>query len=269
MNERAPHCVAANDPWLREAVGAYLLGALEPVENDRVAAHLAVCASCRAEYGELAELLPLLASVTEAEAVNGPVKPEAAVLGRVLATTSQLQDAYTQQLQQPGRRRWWGGRSGAASTGTNGTNGTRARTRTRIAMAAGAAVLVAGGTGVAMMMSSGGADLPAGSWKAVAIAGGTDYVDHSADHIQATVEVSPAKSGSTIHLTMDNVPAGYSCTMVVVGTTGQHEPTGTWKANTEGSFAIPGWSYMTPDSISSIQVDLPDGSTLLTLKHPR
>ena len=70
MNDRrAPHCTAANDPWLREAVGAYLLGALEPAENDRVAAHLAGCASCRAEYGELAELLPLLASAMGSLAV--------------------------------------------------------------------------------------------------------------------------------------------------------------------------------------------------------
>ncbi len=262
MNERAPHCVAAGDPWLREAVGAYLLGALDPAENDRVATHLGVCASCRAEYGELAELLPLLASVSEAEAVNGPVRPQPAVLGRVLETTVLETGArqFSDVSGQPsGRRRWWRRRSAAA-----GSTGGRVSTRTRIALAAGSAVLVAGGTGAGMMLSSAGSDVAAGSWKAVAITA-SGY----ADHIQATVEVSPAKRGSSIHLTMDNVPAGYSCTMVVVGTSGQREPTGTWTANTEGSFSIPGWSFMAPDRISSIQVALPDGSTLLTLNHPR
>jgi hypothetical protein len=134
--------------------------------------------------------------------------------------------------------------------------------RTRLALAGAAAVLVAGGTAAGVVMSSAG-DAAAGSWTASAIAaGGYD------NHINATVDVLPVKRGSKIELKMDNVPAGYSCDMVVVGTAGQHETTGSWNANTEGSFSIPGWSSLSPDRISSIQVDLPDGSTLLTLTHP-
>ena len=30
MSDRVPPCTATRDPWLREAVGVYLLGALEP-----------------------------------------------------------------------------------------------------------------------------------------------------------------------------------------------------------------------------------------------
>lgn len=253
MNNRAPHCTAPNDPWLREAMGAYLLGALDPVESDRVAAHLATCSSCRSEYGELADMLPLLASVSEMEAVNGPVRPEPALLGRVLETTNrQLQD-ISGQPEQRRRMRLWPARF---------PRGPRAR----IALAASAAVLAAGGIGAGMMMSSSGSNLPPGSWTATAVS--SRSTSGYAGHIDATVDVSPAKRGSTIHLWMDNVPAGYSCTMVVVGVGGQHETTGTWKANTEGSFAIPGWTSLTPDLISSIQVDLPDGSNLLTLNHP-
>jgi hypothetical protein len=255
MNNRAPHCTASNDPWLREAMGAYLLGALDPAESDRVAVHLASCSSCRSEYGELSELLPLLASVSEMEAVNGPVRPEPAVLGRVLeSTTRELRDVSGQQEQSRPRRRirLW-------------PDGSARGLRTRIALAASVAVLAAGGIGAAMMAS--GSSLPAGSWTATAITSRT--TGGYASHIDATVDVSPGTHGSTIHLRMDNVPAGYSCAMVVVGTAGQRETTGTWKANAGGSFAIPGWSALTPDSISSIQVDLPDGSTLLTLNHPR
>lgn len=258
MTDRAPHCTAANDPWLREAVGAYLLGALEPAESDRVAAHLAGCASCRAEYGELTELLPLLASVTESEAVNGPVRAEPVLLGRVLESTSrQLVDA--QAASPPPRPRW---RRGAtwlpARTGV----------RTRIAMVAAGAVVVVGGILAGTTMSNSDTGLPPGSWSATAVA--VHYPGESPnEHITATIDVTPAKHGSKIQLKMDNVPAGYSCAMVVVGAGGVAETTGTWKANTEGSFVIPGWSSRTPDQISSVKVvELPGSDTLVTLDHP-
>ncbi|HEV2346584.1 MAG TPA: zf-HC2 domain-containing protein [Actinocrinis sp.] len=252
MNNRAPHCTAPNDPWLREAMGAYLLGALDPAESDRVAVHLAACSSCRSEYGELSEMLPLLASVSEMEAVNGPVRPEPAVLGRVLESTNrQLHDASVQP--EPRRRRkLWPGRS------------TRSL-RTRIVLAASAAVLVVGGVGAGMVMSA-AQSLPPGSWTATTIT--NRATSGYAGHIDATVDVSPSTHGSSIHLRMDDVPAGYTCTMVVIGTAGQREATGTWKANAGGSFAIPGWTSLAPDMISSIQVDLPNGNTLLTLDHP-
>ena len=256
MNDRrAPLCTAANDPWLREAVGAYLLGALDPAESDRVSAHLAGCASCRAEYGELAELLPLLASVTESEAVNGPVMPEPAVLGRVLASTS-LHAVDVDPSSNGHHTHARGARPRFRAPRWSG-----ARTSRRIALVAASAVVVAGGTVAGTMMSSSGTGLPPGSWSASATA--HTYAIH------ATVQVTPAKRGSKIQLKMDDVPAGYSCDMVVVGKSGQHETTGNWKANTEGSFVIPGWSSMTPDLISSVEVDLPDGSTLLTLNHPQ
>lgn len=260
MTDRVPRCTAANDPWLREAVGAYLLGALEPAESDRVAAHLAGCASCRAEYGELAELLPLLSSVTEAEAVNGPVRPEPVVLGRVLESTSrQLVDAHAHTADRPPRPRWrrWLP-SFPARTGI----------RTRIAVVAASAVVVVGGTVAGTMMSNSGPSLPPGSWSASAVA--AQYPGESSnEHITATIDVTPAKHGSKIQLKMDNVPAGYSCAMVVVGATGNDETTGTWKANTEGSFVIPGWSSRAPDLIASVKVvELPGGDTLLTLTHP-
>jgi Putative zinc-finger len=253
-DSRAPHCTS-NDPWLREAVGAYLLGALEPAENDRVAAHLAGCASCRAEYGELAELLPLLASVTEAEAVNGPVMPEPAVLGRVLASTSRhVVDAesnghaggYAAQSRPHRRVPWW--------------SPARTSRRSRFALVAASAVVVAGGAIAGTVLSSSGSGLPAGSWTASAT---TAFYP-----IHATVEVTPATHGSKIQLKMDDVPAGYSCDMVVVGKSGQRQTSSSWTANTEGSFVIPGWSAMTPDLIKAVEVDLPNGTMLLTLNRP-
>jgi len=256
MNDRVPRCTAAFDPALREAMGAYMLGALEPAESDRVAAHLAECADCRAEYGELAELLPLLASVSEGEAINGPVRPEPAVLGRVLQTTALdgarlLPAQHAPDASTPLRHR--GDRRPVP----------RPR-RVRLALASVGALVAAGATAAAMMMTStGGA--PAGSWSAT----GTAYVDDKTHKIIATVQVEPdSGQGSKIQLHMDQVPAGYTCTMVVVGLGGQETRIGTWTANTDGQFSIPGWSALSPASIHAIEVELPGGDALFDLKHP-
>ena len=267
MSDRVPPCTAVRDPWLREAVGAYLLGALEPEENDRVAGHLVTCESCRAEYGELTELLPLLASVTETEAVNGPLRPEPAVLGRVLETASQ-QAA--------------GGAGGAAhlhgrprphaldhpehASQHRGRSYRPARTslRTRIALGA-AGLIAAAGAGTAVLLSGGAQVTAAPGWSASATVASTGYDEP----ITASVDVTPVSWGSKIQLKMDHVPAGYTCTMVVISTSGTPMAAGDWKASSEETFTIPGSVSIAPDRIATIQVDLPDGSTLLSLNHPR
>lgn len=266
MTDRVPPCIAGSDPWLREAVGVYLLGALEPEENDRVAAHLAACANCRAEYGELTELLPLLSSVTETEAVNGPVRPEPAVLGRVLQTASR------QAVSSPN------GNGGGAPDPqgsdrvlpANPHRGRRYRPahtslRARLALATAGLVAAAGaGTGV---MVSGGSQVVAdpGSWSASA---SVPSYGPNEPAITASVQVSPVSWGSKIQLRMAHVPVGYTCTMVVVSTSGTPVVAGNWKASDEESFNIPGSVSLAPDRIASIDVELPNGSTLLSLGHP-
>ncbi|MBS2962300.1 zf-HC2 domain-containing protein [Actinocrinis puniceicyclus] len=258
MNDRLPPCNAPSDPWLREAIGAYLLGALEPAENDRVAAHLAECASCRAEYGELTELVPLLASVTETEAVNGPVRPEPAVLGRVLETASQ----HAADTGRVGRARVpWLRRLRSAGSAAR----SRPRTmRARLAIAV-VGLVAAAGAWVGVLASGGQSAAVAGSWSAAASASPYQPGESA---ITASVQVSAVSWGSRIQLKMDHVPVGYTCTMVVVSTTGQPVVAGNWKASAEESFTIPGSVSLAPDRIAAIQVELPDGSTLLSLNRP-
>jgi anti-sigma factor RsiW len=44
----------------RTSIGAYLLGALSPEETRQTAAHLRVCADCRAEVADLNEVVEIL-----------------------------------------------------------------------------------------------------------------------------------------------------------------------------------------------------------------
>jgi len=53
---------------VREELGAYVLGALEPAEAEAISAHLETCAECRAERDRLAALPPLLDLVSDAAA---------------------------------------------------------------------------------------------------------------------------------------------------------------------------------------------------------
>lgn len=70
---------------VRTALGAYVLGALDPADQSEVDAHLALCPACRDELADLAGLPGLLSRLTEDEVLAGPVRPEPALLERVLA----------------------------------------------------------------------------------------------------------------------------------------------------------------------------------------
>ena len=52
--------------------------------------------------------------------------------------------------------------------------------------------------------------------------GGSDII--------VVADVTPTSWGSKISLRMNNVPDGYSCSMVVWGTDGRREPDGNWTA---------------------------------------
>ena len=82
---------------MRQAVGAYALGALDPDEAAAVRRHLETCAQCAAEHDDLAPLPGLLSLAAGAEkAVNEPLSP---------AFEERLLDAYARENASSPRRR--------------------------------------------------------------------------------------------------------------------------------------------------------------------
>jgi anti-sigma-K factor RskA len=78
-------------PEIRQLMGVYVVGAIDPAERAIVDAHLSVCSECRAELGGLAGLPALLSRVPVADAermVNGEsddlVEPPAELLSGLL-----------------------------------------------------------------------------------------------------------------------------------------------------------------------------------------
>jgi hypothetical protein len=83
---------------LRPALGAYVLGGLDPDEAAAVRRHLEVCAECAAEYDALAPMPGLLSLAGGAEeATSKPLSP---------AFEERLLDAYARDRSMPPRRRF-------------------------------------------------------------------------------------------------------------------------------------------------------------------
>lgn len=70
---------------VRTALGAYVLGALDPAERTDLDVHVSRCPGCRDELARLAGLPGLLGRLTEDEVLAGPARPEPALLERLLA----------------------------------------------------------------------------------------------------------------------------------------------------------------------------------------
>lgn len=67
------------------SLGVYVLGALDPSERSQVDAHLAQCATCRAELAELEGLPSLLGRLTLDDLAPEPVLPSEDLFERVAA----------------------------------------------------------------------------------------------------------------------------------------------------------------------------------------
>ena len=69
-------------------LGAYVLGALDPVESRRMEQHVLDCPACAAELEELAALPPLLATVPLDDLTDAPVTPSPDLYDRVAAAAA-------------------------------------------------------------------------------------------------------------------------------------------------------------------------------------
>jgi len=70
------------------ALGAYLLGALDPRERAEVEHHLSGCRRCRDELADLAALPGLMSRITVDEAISGPPPVDDAMLERLLTAAT-------------------------------------------------------------------------------------------------------------------------------------------------------------------------------------
>jgi hypothetical protein len=242
-------------PDLRIALGAYVLGALDPVENDQVQRHLLECVDCRNEYRDLAAMPGLLATTTETEMASGPMPPGAELLERLLEGAAQRQpppDRSRRLARRPHRKR----RGRVPSRGHVASGGTRRKMLTYGLATAGLVVAafigglkVTGGSGGTPGMAS------------------IKSVDH-ATHVWGVVSYAPAAWGTTINLEMHNVPVGDDCSLVAVDKAGDSAVASTWYAPGAKVATIPGGVSMSASSIAKFEVMDKQGKMLLQFPVP-
>jgi hypothetical protein len=179
----------------RQALGVYLLGAIDPAERGLVDAHLSRCPACREELTALAGLPALLGRVPKMDAEllaldgagrSGMDEPPPELLRSLLRQVSSRRKA----------RRW------------------------RAVTAAAAAVIIAVGGGAALNRAFGTHSSAASPHVA--------FATNSVTHVSAVVDFSPAARGTGMRVKVSGIPVGETCNFWVLNAAGQRSRAGGW-----------------------------------------
>ena len=223
-------------PHPGEALGAFVLGALDEAEAAQVRAHLAGCPGCRAEQERLADTSGLLA-VVPAEAWTDTAQPSELGLRRLLG----------QVRAERGRRR------------------NRLRTMS-LAAAAVALTVAAGGVlwGLNASNPSGGpatagpvVQTTATPWRLSA--------SNRARGVSGQVDIVPVGWGSRLDVELKGVPQGSRCRLVVIDKSGTRWDAGSWKVSYGGVFHWSGGVAVGDRRIAAVEVRTTGGKRLLRL----
>jgi hypothetical protein len=206
---------------IKQALGVYVLGAIDPAERAVVDEHLAVCLDCREELAGLAGLPALLRKI--------PLEEAEQLVASDAGTGS---DTGSHDLLESLLRR---------------TARVRRSHRLRNLVAAAAVVLVAlGGGGFAASTLLHGGAQPAASakgWQTVT-------VSDSQTHAVMTVDYTPTQWGTLMQIQVKGLTAGTDCQFVVVDAAGHRWTVGGWRLSYQGG---PAWY---PASTSVADKDL-------------
>jgi hypothetical protein len=236
----------------RTALGAYVLGALEPAECAGIEAHLAGCAGCREELAVLVRLPAMLGRLSLEEALaagagaaaGAPrgvrVNPGATDGAPAAASRPSLLERTIAELARRRRRQ-------------------RLRWRTGVATGAVAVVALAAAVGVLIVTR------PAPTAPAVAAFAHLSGADQSTG-VRASAELYTEAWGTSIRLDVSGVTPGDQCELVAVGQDGSQQVAGTWTVGYTGGVVIDGTTGISPSQLSSLQIVTLSGSELVSLQ---
>lgn len=257
----------------REELGAYLLGALEPDEAQRMRAHLDQCAACRAEYAELAPVVGLLAKVpAEAfiDAAPGPgTAPDPAMWDRLRsraglpgAAESPSDARFRANPTLPSGQRPGGSVRPPRPNPSSRPTPRRARRSMRPSTAA----LISGVLAAAAAFGIYAGTQPSSSPPQAAGAE-TISAQNAADGVSGTVQYRPTNWGSWVQITLKGVKPGDDCVLYATDRRGNKAVASTWWAPsaTGESATIPGGVAMAAGDIQNFQVTTSAGEVLLTV----
>ncbi len=248
---------------IREMLGAYVLGALEPEETEEVRRHIETCPACTEEYAQLRPLPGLLDLVSVEEVTTSVPGPTAGVQGESRAAWPLPTD------------RQWHALVGRAERERSG--------RRRRALAATAGAVAAAGLLAffgAFALRDGGdgspTATPSPTSSATAPAGDQVGAVDNRTGVHATVSFTAVGWGTKLAVELGGVPAGEKCSLIAVSASGRREVASSWQVPASGyprdpvsggagTITIPGAVGMQPDQIDHYEIVTVSGKKLLNI----
>jgi hypothetical protein len=224
----------------RQALGVYVVGAIDPAERAIVDAHLGQCRDCREELAGLAGLPALLGRVPLAEAER--LALDDAELRDLGEPPAELLDSLLRQVAERRRARRWRG---------------------VVAAAAAAVIAVGGGIGGGVLISQGHGSPPPPTTqvKPPDLVRGTNL----ATHVSAAVYYFPKKSGTTMQVLVTGIRNGTYCQLWLTTSSGRHLLVGGWTVNGNHSYWYGASSSVATAKVRSFDVSA-GGKVLVTVR---
>jgi anti-sigma factor RsiW len=215
-----------------EELGAHVLGLLDPTQSRAVEEHLAGCPACRREWEELRGMVDLLDDVPPEAFMDGP--PDAdLVLRRTL-------------------------RQVRAEAGAQ-------RRRRRFLLVGAAAITLAVVLGGGVLIGRETAPPPAVS---AAPAPGTVVLSGGGEAgVSMTTTLTPAAGWVRLSTTVQGIPAGERCRIVVVARDGTREIAGSWLVSPSGwraGMTLDGSALVDLDQVEAVVVENEAGRQFAT-----
>jgi hypothetical protein len=217
---------------IRQLLGVYVVGAIDPAERAIVDEHLSHCSDCTQELAGLAGLPALLGRVplTDAEqlVVNGAEPPSAD------EPRPELLDSLLRRLTVRRKTRMWRGLAAAAAA---------------------VVIAVAGGVAVGIVASH---------------ASDHDYQQeaygsNARTHVTAAVSYQPTSWGTAMQVKVTGIKTGAECTFWVVNSRGERSVAGSWMvARGYPDQWYPASSYASLASVQSFEITS-HGKVLVTI----
>ena len=196
---------------VRQSLGVYVVGAIDPAERAQVDLHLAGCLDCREELAGLAGLPALLGRVPFSEAEQ-------------IAGFPSLKTGFSSERAGPDPYQDANPADGEILIPLLSRVTQRRRvSRWRNLAAAAAVALIAAGTAAGVMSATGGSPGGAPATYAWESARATTSAGVTAD-----VKYAPAPWGTRLDAQVSGIPVGTTCQFWVIGAHGQRYRAGSW-----------------------------------------
>jgi Putative zinc-finger len=209
-------------------LGAHALGLLDAAQARAVEEHIATCATCRREWGELRQVVEVLGEIPPETFLEGP--PDGDL---VLQRTLRQMRAETAARRRRGR---WVGAVGAVVA---------------------AAAVLGGGVAIGRAVAPGTA--PTAVAQAPTPGQEPGMTMHGeADGVEMTAVVRPARGWVRLAVTVRGIPTDERCRLMVVARDGRREVAGTWLAPPRGEredIPLDGAAIVAPEDVEAVVVE--------------